>query len=300
MLIAILIIFSGCTQTGEIIDKTISDEGVELNETETTASENITPEQEPSPGELGEEPADLCAGVVCGKTITTCPDGFVSTCTNPCDTETGGCLSCKPDCIGHEKTEQEECDLECDFTKCEVLDEEECECKITLFCDGNGICEPGEYPDSKDCPECDDGDPCTQNSYDYDLSFCVYETIIPCCGNMECEDGEDEESCPEDCLEEQVGDVRITALNETEEWVELEGYNVIMSNWTLGDWKEKHVYVFPDWFMINGKAKLHKGYGEDNETDLFWQKNYYVWNNDGDNATLRDENGEIVDFYNYP
>lgn len=22
--------------------------------------------------------------------------------------------------------------------------------------------------------------------------------------------------------------------------------------------------------------------------------------NDGDNATLRDENGEIVDFYNYP
>jgi len=285
MLVSVLIIFSGCTQTGEVIEKAASGEEIGLNETE-----NAT-EQEP-----GSEPADLCEGAVCGETITTCPDGFVSTCLNPCDPETGDCLPCKPDCTGHEIAG---CELWCDPVKCEILDEKECKCNIVLFCDGNSICEPGEYPDSNDCPECDDRDPCTQDSYDYDLNSCIYESIIPCCGNMECEEGESEESCPEDCLEEQVGDVRIIALNETEEWVEFEGYNVIMTNWTLSDWKEKHVYVFPV-FMINGKVKLHKGYGEDNETDLFWQKNFYVWNNDGDNATLRDENGEIVDFYNCP
>lgn len=306
MLVAFLIAFSGCTQTGEVINKTLPDEGAELNETNITAPENITQEQETT----SEEPTDPCAGVVCGETITTCPDGFVSTCMNTCDPETGECVSCKPDCTGHEKTEQEQCDMECDFTKCEVLDEEECECKISLFCDGNGICEPGEYPGSEDCPECDDGDPCTQDSYDYELSSCAYESIFPCCGNMECEEGETEESCPDDCLEEQVGDARITYINYDApgddrkkenwngEWVELEGYNVDMTDWTIED-EANHVYTFPI-FMINGKVRLHSGDGENNETDLFWNGGRRpIWNNDGDIATLKDNNGEIVDIYSY-
>jgi len=308
MLIVVLVIFSGCTQTGEIIEKSTDNltEDLELNETESLTTENVT-EQEPGPGELEhiseQEPTDPCAGVVCGETITTCPDGFVSTCPNMCDPETGNCVTCKPSCKGHEK---EECDLECEF--CEVLNEEECRCDLMLFCNGNGICEPGEYPGSEDCPECDDANPCTNDMYDYDLGSCVYESIIPCCGNLECEDGEDEEKCPEDCLEEQVGDVRITYINYDApgddrrkenwpgEWVELEGYGVDMTDWLLQD-EAKHNYTF-SYFMINGKVKLHSGEGDDNDTDLFWGKGP-IWNNDGDTATLKDNNGEIVDIYSY-
>jgi hypothetical protein len=291
LVLAVMVLLSGCTQTGEVI---------------TTAQEDAVNDTENETGHAGAGtgPEDPCEGAVCGETITTCPDGFVSACTNPCDPRTGECLPCRPDCSGHEEAGVTAggggCGIWCDPAECRVLDEARCECETALFCDGNGICEHGEYPDSEDCPECDDGDPCTQDYYDFELGSCVCDAISPCiiCGNLECEEGETGENCPEDCLEEQEGDVRITALNETEEWVEFEGYNVIMTDWTLSDWKENYVYTFPV-FMIDGKVKLHKGEGEDNETDLFWQKKMNVWNNDGDNATLRDENGEIVDFYNY-
>lgn len=286
MSVVALILFSGCTQTGEIIDRDVPDE---------------------EPGESGvvgeaESPAeeDPCLNAVCGEIMTTCPDGNTSICTNPCDPETGKCLPCTPDCTGHMGLEKPAgCNLYCDPARCEILDQTDCKCNIALFCDGNMICEQGEYPGSADCPVCDDGDACTSDYYNYELVSCVYETMSPCCGNLECEDSEDEDSCPGDCLEEQEGDVRITALDEVDEWVEFEGYNVIMGGWNLSDEGEKHNYTFPEWFMINGKARLHKGYGEDNETTLFWQKDYYVWNNDGDTATLRDNSGEIVDTYSY-
>ncbi len=209
----------------------------------------------------------------------------------------------QPDCTGHDsqpEPEESECDLWCDPAECKVLNEEMCRCEMALFCDGNGICETGEYPDSSDCPQCDDGDPCTQDGYDYGLASCVYESIVPCCGNMDCEEGEDDVACPEDCLEEQEGDVRIVALDESEEWVDIEGYNVVMDGWTLSDSGEKHVYTFPDWFMIEGTVRLHRGYGNDSQTDLFWQSNSYVWNNDGDTATIRDNYGVVVDMFTYP
>ncbi len=291
MLIILLIIISGCTQTGDVTETITKDaEPAETTGNAQTALDEETKE------------TDLCPDAVCGEIITTCPDGFVSTCVNPCDSDTGDCMPCKPDCTGHEieETQVTGCDIYCDPTECKSLDEEKCGCVIELFCDGNGICEQGEYPGSPDCPVCNDNDPCTQDYYDYDLKYCVYDATLPCCGNLECEEGEDENNCPNDCLEEQVGDVMITDLDEVEEWVELDGYNVVMAGWTLSDWMEKHVYTFPEWFMINGKVRLHRGYGEDNETTLFWQSNSYMWNNDGDNATLKDSSGEIVDFYNYP
>jgi hypothetical protein len=190
------------------------------------------------------------------------------------------------------------------------LNEEECACNVVLFCDGNGICEEGEYPESEDCPECDDGDSCTEDAYDYGLGSCIYDEITPCCGNLECESGEDESSCPDDCMREQEGDVTIIQINYDApgddkikenwngEWVELEGYNVDMTGWTLED-EGGHIYTFPV-FLINGKVRLHSGDGEDNETDLYWNGGRRpIWNNDGDTAVLKDSSGETADTYSY-
>jgi hypothetical protein len=314
MLILIVMLFSGCTQTGELTEKTgytennTTESPHGVSDAGTSGPENMPPagNNPESPGQQGTAteggPAggvqapetNPCSGAVCGESTKTCPDGFISVCSNPCDSGTGECMDCVPDCGGHDAA----CGLAC--RTCEILDDEECECDTILFCDGNDICEEGEYPESNDCPDCDDDDLCTQDSYDYGLKSCINESISPCCGDMECGDGENESNCPDDCLEEQYGDVRITALDEKDEWVEIEGYNVVMASWTLSDWKDIHVYTFPDWFMINGKARLNRGYGNDTNTILFWQSNSYVWNNDGDNATLRDGNGDIVDLYNYP
>lgn len=304
MLLSILVLFSGCTYTGEVANKT----------------PNLT-EQEAARAEYEEvtEPLDLCEGMVCGDTIRTCDDGFVSMCANICDPETGSCIACSPDCTGHNEiaesddTEQHPrlsgCSIECDASRCEELDEESCECVTVLFCDGNGICEDGEYPWSGDCPDCDDNDPCTHDSYDYS-GYCDHQSFSPCCGNMECEEGEDEDSCPDDCLEEQDGDVRVSYINYDApgddkkkenwngEWVEMEGYNVMLTDWTLED-EAGHVYTFPV-FMIQGKLKVYSGDGEDNETSLFWNSGRRpIWNNDGDTATLKDNSGEVIDTYSY-
>ena len=53
---------------------------------------------------------------------------------------------------------------------------------------------------SNDCPNCNDNNNCTIDSYDYHEQKCVNEPIIPCCGNGVCdEDAEIYSSCPGDC-----------------------------------------------------------------------------------------------------
>jgi len=54
---------------------------------------NLTEQQPPS--------KDLCATVSCGAASITCPDGFVASCEQKCDPNTGSCLQCFPDCTGH-------------------------------------------------------------------------------------------------------------------------------------------------------------------------------------------------------
>ena len=41
-------------------------------------------------------------------------------------------------------------------------------------CDGNLICEEGEYPGSSDCPDCDDGDKCTWDGYNFSKGTCEH------------------------------------------------------------------------------------------------------------------------------
>ncbi len=45
-------------------------------------------------------PTDPCSGVVCQDSEKTCPDGFVSKCSNSCTD--GVCSQCTPSCVSHE------------------------------------------------------------------------------------------------------------------------------------------------------------------------------------------------------
>jgi len=70
-------------------------------------------------------------------------------------------------------------------------------------CCGNKICEVGEvYLECMDCPNCDDENKCTSDSYDYNKHECVNKPILDvvCCGNTLCEEGyETNSDCPKDC-----------------------------------------------------------------------------------------------------
>jgi hypothetical protein len=45
---------------------------------------------------------DLCEDIECGGSNIECPDNFVMSCSNVCDSETGECSQCESDCEGHE------------------------------------------------------------------------------------------------------------------------------------------------------------------------------------------------------
>ncbi|MEA1925237.1 MAG: hypothetical protein U9M95_05145 [Candidatus Altiarchaeota archaeon] len=70
-------------------------------------------------------------------------------------------------------------------------------------CCGNDKCEPGETYEncSGDCPNCDDGDKCTEDGYDYHEQKCISTPVLDlvCCGNGLCQMGETYLNCARDC-----------------------------------------------------------------------------------------------------
>jgi hypothetical protein len=48
------------------------------------------------------EPINLCVNVTCENLTIECPDGWVASCLSTCDPITGECITCTPDCAGHE------------------------------------------------------------------------------------------------------------------------------------------------------------------------------------------------------
>ncbi|MEU9272872.1 lamin tail domain-containing protein [Streptomyces sp. NPDC048251] len=82
------------------------------------------------------------------------------------------------------------------------------------------------------------------------------------------------------------------------EWVELTNttrYAVNLDGWTLRD-ESGHTYTF-DHYRLAGRAtvRIHTGEGRDTRADLFQDRRAYVWNNDHDTATLRNDHGRFVD-----
>ncbi|MFD5637424.1 lamin tail domain-containing protein [Streptomyces sp. NPDC127077] len=82
------------------------------------------------------------------------------------------------------------------------------------------------------------------------------------------------------------------------EWVEITNNTrrgVNLDGWTLSD-RDGHTYTF-DHYRLAGRAtvRVHTGLGRDTRTDLFQDRRAYVWNNDRDTATLRNDHGRFID-----
>ncbi|WP_037622835.1 lamin tail domain-containing protein [Streptomyces aureus] len=86
------------------------------------------------------------------------------------------------------------------------------------------------------------------------------------------------------------------SLNQ--EWVEITNNtrrSVNLDGWTLSD-ADGHTYTF-DHYRLGGRStvRVHTGLGRDSRTDLFQDRRAYVWNNDRDRATLRNDHGRFID-----
>jgi hypothetical protein len=284
-----------------------------------------------------------CLGKECLPSVTICPDGYESRCSNKFIN--GECERCEPSCEGHEvngtceenwscgewkeciggeqtrecidlnscnttenkPSESQSCECEVICGMCEELDAAKCVCYEVSPCDGNGICEEGEYEISLDCPNCNDGDNCTDDFYNYTLQECGHTNITPCCGNGECEFGENQTSCPEDCegldhliFAEVMYDTSIRY--DHGEWIKIYnplGFSVNLTNWTIednsGSWK------FPEGVMIDESSFLTITKNETWFYELFNCSPDVVGfsrglNNNGDQLILKDFNSNEIDF----
>jgi hypothetical protein len=78
------------------------------------------------------------------------------------------------------------------------------------------------------------------------------------------------------------------------EWVQLHNTSrraVTMTGWTLRD-TSHHVFVFKTYRLkARGFVKIHTGSGRPTQANRYWDRSWYIWNNTGDKATLRNSAG---------
>ena len=91
-----------------------------------------------------------------------------------------------------------------------------------------------------------------------------------------------------------------TSLNA--EWVQLHNRTrgtVTLTHWTLRD-RAGHVYKFGT-YRINagGYVKIHTGRGTNTQTNRYWGQRWYIWNNNGDGATLKNASGIVKSTCSY-
>jgi hypothetical protein len=93
-----------------------------------------------------------------------------------------------------------------------------------------------------------------------------------------------------------------SAASLNAEWVKLRnrtGHTVSLARWTLRD-TARHVYRFGNYSLrAHGTVRIHTGSGRDTQRNLFQNRGWYVWNNDGDTAILRGPAGNNRDRCSY-
>ncbi len=81
------------------------------------------------------------------------------------------------------------------------------------------------------------------------------------------------------------------------EWVLLHnrtGHRITLTHWTLRD-LAGHVYRFGTYRLkAHGYVKIHTGTGTNTQTNRYWGHHWYIWNNTGDRATLKNANGIVI------
>lgn len=64
-----------------------------------------------------------------------------------------------------------------------------------------------------------------------------------------------------------------------------------LTGWTLRD-TSRHVYRFGSFSLGPGKSvRIHTGKGKNTATNRYQGRSWYVWNNDGDKAILKNSHG---------
>jgi hypothetical protein len=82
------------------------------------------------------------------------------------------------------------------------------------------------------------------------------------------------------------------------EWVLLRNNttkSIQLKGWTVRD-RSAHIYKFGSFSLGSKKTVyVHTGKGTNTSTNRYWGSGNYIWNNDGDAATLRNASNATID-----
>ena len=73
-----------------------------------------------------------------------------------------------------------------------------------------------------------------------------------------------------------------------------------LKDWKLFNRGRDHSFRFPRFKLRAGRTvKIHTGRGAANRFNLYWRNDWYIWNNDGDTATLKNSQASTVSRCSY-
>jgi len=68
-----------------------------------------------------------------------------------------------------------------------------------------------------------------------------------------------------------------------------------LGGWKIEDEGSKHTYIFPSYTLDAGSTvTVYTKKGTNSATELYWGSSSPIWNNDGDTASICDNNGQLV------
>ncbi len=92
--------------------------------------------------------------------------------------------------------------------------------------------------------------------------------------------------------------VYVSDLNLQDEWVQISNKGsspVSLNGWKIEDEGNKHTYTFQPYTLNAGSTvTVFTGKGTNSATELYWQLDDPIWNNDGDTAYLYDNSGKLI------
>lgn len=92
--------------------------------------------------------------------------------------------------------------------------------------------------------------------------------------------------------------VYVSDLNLQDEWVRISNTGsspVSLNSWKIEDEGNKHTYTFQSYTLNAGTTvTVFTGKGTSSATELYWQLDDPIWNNNGDTAYLYDNSGKLI------